>query len=120
MDVTGVIININSEDPARLMAFYRDVVGLPPHPDAGRESTLVAGAVEFVFDTHSRVSGPSAEPERILVNLFVGDVEAEQRRMEAAGATFVRKLGREYWGGVISTFVDPDGNYGQLIEFRPS
>lgn len=33
--------------------------------------------------------------------------------------TFIRTAGREPWGGVISTFADADGNYCQLIEFRP-
>jgi hypothetical protein len=32
---------------------------------------------------------------------------------------FSRSQGREYWGGVISTFADPDGNLLQLIQFKP-
>jgi predicted enzyme related to lactoylglutathione lyase len=54
-----------------------------------------------------------------LLDFFVDDLAAEQKRLEAAGVRFVRKEGKEYWGGVISTFLDPDGNYVQLIEFRP-
>ena len=38
--------------------------------------------------------------------------------LEAAGVQCIRRLGQEYWGGIISTFVDPDGNYVQLIEYR--
>ena len=119
MNVTGLIININSADPNGLMAFYRDVVGLPTHPDVNRESTLIAGGSELVFDNHSKISGPSPQPERILINLFVEDLGAEQRRIEGHGVTFIRSMGREYWGGVISTFADPDGNFVQLIEFKP-
>jgi catechol 2,3-dioxygenase-like lactoylglutathione lyase family enzyme len=51
---------------------------------------------------------------------MVDDIAAEEARLEALGVTFIRKQGREDWGGVISTFLDPDGNYGQLIEFKPS
>lgn len=119
MNVSQCIVNVNSPDPERLKAFYRDVIGLPPHPDANRESTFVAGGTEIVIDNHSEIDGRAPQPQRILVNFFVEDVEAEQRRLEAAGVEFVRRSGREYWGGVISTFVDPDGNYLQLIEFRP-
>ena len=50
---------------------------------------------------------------------FVDDLNAEQSRLESAGVEFIRTAGKEEWGGVISTFVDPDGNYGQLIEFTP-
>ena len=119
MHVTGVILNINSERPDELLRFYRDVVGVPPHPDTNRESTLVAAGMEIVFDNHSAVHGRAPQPERVLLNLFVDDLAAEQARIESHGVQFSRSAGREYWGGVISTFADPDGNLCQLIEFRP-
>ena len=119
MNVTQCILNINSDQPDELLRFYRDVVGLPPHPDVNRESTLLAGGMELVFDSHSNVRGPAPQPERALLNLFVEDLAAEQARIEAQGVAFIRSAGRESWGGVISTFADPDGNYCQLIEFRP-
>jgi uncharacterized glyoxalase superfamily protein PhnB len=55
----------------------------------------------------------------VLVNMFVDDIKAEHARLEAQGVTFVRSLGREEWGGVFSTFADPDGNYLQVAEFSP-
>ncbi len=119
MNINAVLLNINSDQPQELLRFYRDVVGLPPHPDANRESTLMAGPLELVFDSHSKVKGAAPQPERALLNLMVDDIAAEEARMEAAGVQFIRKQGREYWGGVISTFVDPDGNYAQLIQFKP-
>ena len=119
MHVNQIIININSEQPAAQLAFYRDVVGLPRHPDTNREHTLIAAGAELVFDGHSELHGRSPQPQRILLNLFVDDLASEQARIEAQGVTFIRTAGREPWGGVISTFVDPDGNYCQLIKFRP-
>ncbi len=119
MHVNQVILNINSEQPAELMRFYAGVVGLPRHSDPNRESTLVAAGIEIVFDNHSDVSGNAPQPARMLLNLFVDDLAAEQKRIEGHGVTFIRSAGREFWGGVISTFADPDGNYVQLIEFKP-
>ena len=119
MQVNQVILNINSEQPQELLRFYRDVVGLARHADTSRESTLVAAGLELVFDTHSAVRGAAAQPERMLLNLFVDDLAREQARIEKQGVQFIRKAGREYWGGVISTFADPDGNLCQLIEFKP-
>ena len=55
----------------------------------------------------------------MLINFFVDDLAAEQARLEGLGVKFIRTAGREEWGGVISTFLDPDGNYCQLIQFRP-
>ncbi len=118
MEVNDLFINITSEDPDRLRAFYRDVVGLPVNPNMG-ELALKAGPATLGFDGHSETKGPAKEPQRVYINLLVNDLAAEQARLEKAGVKFIRTAGKEPWGGVISTFVDPDGNYCQLIEFHP-
>lgn len=118
MNVSQFIVNVNSEDPNRLGTFYRDIVGLAPQPQIGENAFDVAGAT-FIIDGHSEVSGANQDPPRVLIDFFVGNLTAEQKRLEAAGVKFIRTAGKEEWGGVISTFVDPDGNYGQLIEYQP-
>lgn len=118
MKVTDFLINITSDNPERLQAFYRDVIELPGNPNMG-EGALQAGGAIINFDTHSQTSGPTKEPQRVLINFFVEDLAAEQARLEAKGVKFIRTAGKEWWGGVISTFPDPDGNYCQLIEYRP-
>ena len=118
MEVTQTIVNINSEQPQRLTAFYADVVGLPKNPNMG-ETAFMAGGTPFIIDGHSNVSGAASQPERVLLNFFVDDAAAEQKRLEAQGVKFIRSAGREQWGGIISTFADPDGNYLQLIEYKP-
>jgi predicted enzyme related to lactoylglutathione lyase len=117
VEVQSFNININSPDPERLVAFYRDVIGLPENPDLGH--CVVAGGAMIFFDTHSEIGGPTQEPARVLINFFVDDLAAEQRRLQDQGVRFIREAGREFWGGVISTFLDPDGNYVQLLEFKP-
>jgi len=111
-------INITSEQPDRLIAFYRDVLQLTPEPEIG-EGAFDVGGTSLLIDGHSETRGPAKEPQRVLINFFVDDIDAEQARLEAQGVEFFRDKGREYWGGVISTFRDPDGNYLQFIEFRP-
>ncbi len=117
MQVNSVSINLNSADPERLTAFYRDVVGFPVDEASG--GLFVRGGIHLFVDGHSEISGPAQEPARVLINFFVDDLRAQQARLEAAGVPFIRKEGVEFWGGVISTFVDPDGNYCQLMEFNP-
>ncbi len=119
MKVTNLFINLTSENPQRLAAFYRDVVELPKAEGMGENALLAAGSV-IGFDTHSETSGPTKEPQRVLIDFFVDDIKAEQARLEAKGVKFIRKEGKEYWGGIISTFPDPDGNYCQLIEYKPA
>jgi len=117
MKVNQFAINVTSEQPDRLLAFYRDVVGLPLKPEWGGYA-MEAGGTPFMIDGHSEVKGATKEPQRNLLNFFVEDVAAEQARLEKAGVRFIRTAGREPWGGVISTFVDPDGNYAQIIEVK--
>ena len=106
MNVTGFNINLTSEDPERLIAFYRDRLQLPAVEDMGPGAFAVGGAVIIVSE-HSETLGTAKEPSRILVNLHVDDVVAERERLEAAGVSFIRKEGREYWGGIISTWLIP-------------
>lgn len=116
MKINNFHIQITSEDPERLRTFYRDIVGLPAAADMGDGAFVVAGANLFV-DGHSDTHGMTKEPARMLVDLVVDDVKAERERLEKAGVKFIRSEGKEEWGGTISTFLDPDGNYCQLIQY---
>jgi uncharacterized glyoxalase superfamily protein PhnB len=71
-------------------------------------------------DGHSDTHGQTKEPHRVLLDFFVEDVAAEEARLKSQGVAFIREQGVEWWGGVISTFTDPDGNYCQIIQFDPS
>ena len=117
MKVNGLILNVNSEQPERLVAFYRDTVGLEPHPDMGPGAFSVAGSF-FTIDGHSEVHGPTKESPRVLIDLMVDDIDAEESRLRSAGVEFIRSKGEEYWGGIISTVKDPDGNYCQIMSMK--
>jgi predicted enzyme related to lactoylglutathione lyase len=117
MRAKGFNVNLTSEDPQRLDGFYQDVVQLERDPISG--GFKVGDSVVLLVDGHSETRGPAKEPHRYLINFMVEDLSSEQARLEAQGVRFIRTAGREYWGGVISTFLDPDGNYCQLIEYRP-
>lgn len=117
MKATHFCLNLNSDRPSELYRFYRDCVGLPVAEGMG-DRAVWAGPAVISFDGHSEVRGGAREPQRYLIDLFVEDIAAEQARLEAAGITFIRRKGREEWGGIISTFLDCDGNYVQLIEYN--
>jgi predicted enzyme related to lactoylglutathione lyase len=115
MEARRLIVNLNSANPAELWKFYGDVLGLPADPELGTGS-FVIGETSFFIADHSELKGSTQEPYRVMLDISVDDVRAERERLEAAGVRFIRKEGREPWGWIISTFVDPDGNYVQLIE----
>jgi predicted enzyme related to lactoylglutathione lyase len=115
MEVIEFSLNLTSEHPERLIGFYRDVVQLPPS-ELG-DWAFKAGGALLIIDRHDATQGPAREPHRYLINLGVRDIRTEEARLRSAGATFVRAAEREPWGALIATFLDPDGNYIQLIEF---
>ena len=119
MKTTSFVITVGSDQPEALVAFYRDVVQLTPHPIIGEGAFEIAPGASFMIDGHSEINGKAKEPARVLIDFFVDDLAAEQARLKAQGVKFIREEGAEYWGGVISTFTDPDGNYVQLIQYRP-
>jgi predicted enzyme related to lactoylglutathione lyase len=111
-------LNLTSEDPAGLSSFYHSVVGLPGVAGMG-DGALRAGNGMLILDGHSDVRGRASEPHRWLIDFWVSDVDAEEKRLIDAGVPLLRSKGVEFWGGVISCFEDPDGNYFQLIQHRP-
>ena len=116
MKVNQVYVNVNSHQPEVVIAFYKDIVGLEPQPEMGPQAFSLGASGTLGIDGHSDLNAGAKEPARVLIDLFVDDVKAERERMEALGARFIRKEGVEEWGGITSTFVDPDGNYGQLMQ----
>ena len=117
---TSFLLNLTSDNRDRLMAFYRDVVGLPPQEGMEEFALQLPQGASLAFDGHSETHGRSKEPSRVLINLFVDDINSAQAELESRGVTFFRNKGVEYWGGIISSFEDPDGNYVQLIQYDPS
>ena len=120
MKIESFLLNITSEDPEAMVAFYRDVLELEPNEVVGEGAFNVAPGTVLHIDGHSQTHGMTKEPQRVLIDFFVADAAAEQARLKAKGVEFVRELGVEWWGGIISTFADPDGNYLQIIQFDPS
>lgn len=118
MEVTHFIINIGTDDEDRLRKFYTETVGLTPNPDMGPGAFNLTPGTTLAIAGHDKVHGMAKEPDRMLIDFMVTDLKAEQERLKAKGVEFVREEGKEEWGGIISTFLDPDGNYCQLIEWN--
>lgn len=117
--VTGVGgVFIRSDDPAALMAWYRDRLGLrieawggamlaadaPGHPPV-----LTVGA----FDRGSDYLAPSRRD--FMLNLAVDDLSAVLARLEAAGVPILRRDDDDP-NGRFAWLLDPDGTKIELWE----
>lgn len=117
---------LSTESAKKLAKFYREVVGLKQGEvwemgDKGEEGyEFKAGKVGIYIMDHSKVKGKSTQPERVMFNLEVSDIEKEVKRMKKAGAKVVADIYHMQGYGYIATFEDPDGNYFQLVQVRAS
>ncbi len=120
MKIDQFVVNVNSEQPEKLIGFYRDIVGLTPNPDFG-PGAFMAGSSTFIaliIEGHNEVKGATKEPQRVLLNFLVSDLASEETRLEEQGVKFVMSATKEPGFGTIATFRDPDGNYCQLMELE--
>ena len=108
-----------TEDLKNLVPFYRDTLGLKA-TDIGDEFALfeIGGAQQLALGVHSEVKGKSKEPNRVMVNLDVDDIQAEYERLKSKGVQFIRPPTREPADEsmIIATLQDPDGNTLQLFQ----
>ena len=99
-------VSVPTRDVERSVAFYRDVLGLPPsgHTDGEVETPNVTLSFWNPED-----DGEEFVPKVAGFALRVAEVEAARREPEGEGVEF---LGETYDSGVchMGFFKDPDGN----------
>ncbi len=117
MQVRELTLMIGTEQPAALARFYGDLLGLPRVERFADPVFEAAGGFIRILG-HSEIAGPTREPARLQINLFVDNVAAEFARVLAADGSIDvhRAPARESWGGQVATLRDPDGNFVQLLE----
>lgn len=116
--LSGVLISTGVERFPAMRSFYSEILGLPVRSDRDGFVNFDLGGGRLTIATHSEVSGPNADPARVMVNLGVDGIDSLHQRLTNAGVRFVRPPEREKWGGTVATLVDPDGNFVQLLEFE--
>ena len=119
MEVRELTVMLGTDQASALARFYGEVLGLRRVERFADPVFEAAGGFIRILD-HSEISGPTREPARAQINLFVDDVESEFARVLAADASVEvhRPPEREAWGGLVATLRDPDGNFVQLLEMR--
>jgi predicted enzyme related to lactoylglutathione lyase len=83
----------------------------------GEYSDFKTGNTYFEIGPHQKVHGKNANPERMLLNFHVTNVEKEFDRIKALGVKIIQRpyIPSEDQRLTIATFEDPDGNYFQIM-----
>jgi predicted enzyme related to lactoylglutathione lyase len=110
-------ILIGSDEPQRLVDYYRKLFGDPTWGDGGYTGWLI-GSGGVTVGPHSEVHGKNQQPGRMIWNIESADVKGDFERLKAAGAIVVREpygFGEGQDQANIATLADPDDNYFQLV-----
>ncbi len=94
-----------TQDVKRLSAFYRWLLGLPQEDGDAVHQTLLA---EETMLTVLHTDAP--EGQNICLAFTVADVDAQYRRLLAAGVTVPQPPATQPWGARNLCLLDPDGN----------
>ena len=117
MRVRELTLMVGTGQIEAMTRFYGPTLGLERVAKYRDPVFEAAGGFIRLLD-HSEISGPTLEPARMQINLFVDDVSGEFRRVISADPHIRvhREPERESWGGEVATLLDPDGNFVQLLE----
>jgi catechol 2,3-dioxygenase-like lactoylglutathione lyase family enzyme len=106
-------ILLGSAEPAALREWYIRALA-PGHAGDG---PIDLGGFLLVIEHRDDVGVQNNEPGRMIVNFHVEDFDAVEAQLRAAGVRWLAPV-EDRPGGRFGTFVDPDGNYLQIIQFR--
>ena len=113
MEVLAGRVLIRPVDPARSLAFYRDVLGLAVYRE------FPGGTVFFFGGGFLEVSGrrePGDADDAVRLWLQVRDLDAVHRELRDRGVTVLREPRREPWGLDEMWVADPDGLRVVVVE----
>ncbi len=114
-----VQVAISSTDPAKLVAFYRDTLGVPLLFEASGMAFFQTGATRFMI-------GPARQGQHIGGDVIIyfepNDWTEANAKLEAAGVAFIapatavqQNQGREL---MVRAFKDPEGHTLALLGWR--
>lgn len=121
--IDGILLS--SKNSKKLSDFYKNVVGLRVEDEFEMEDGTSAYSMNLpdgpnlFISSHSDIKGNNNEPARLIINFEVGDIEKEVERIGSEAKKIKETYHVEGYGFIV-TFEDPDGNYFQLVQVRPT
>jgi len=107
-------ILLGTTQPAELRDWYRKTLA-PEHQGQG---PIDLGGFLLVIDQRDDIDTKNTEPGRMILNFHVDDFDAIEAQLRAAGVDWLVPA-EDRASGRFGTFADPDGNYLQIVQFKP-
>ena len=119
MEILSSRFMLHPRDFDASVAFYREVIGLHPMREFGKEGSR--GVVFFLGGGHLELTDREAEPPASSTELWlqVRDVRDAERALRAAGVPIIESAVEKPWGLTELRVRDPDGLVLILVEVPP-
>lgn len=119
-------LNLNTarvfvRDLTQARIFYRDQLGLPVNTQDAAHGVVVfnAGNCELVVQAVAP-DAPPAQQARVGracgLSFRVPNLHVAHQDLVSRGVVFSAAPQRQFWGGTVATFRDPDGNEFELVQ----
>ncbi|WP_433292120.1 VOC family protein [Actinoplanes sp. CA-030573] len=120
--LSGIILV--SADPARLVTFYRDILGVPlvdeRHDDTEPHWACELGDVHFAIHPEADYPGEATTPGAVKLAFMVFDLDAQIEWLTTHGVELCYPPTPFGAQSRITAVRDPDGNLIELTELGPS
>jgi predicted enzyme related to lactoylglutathione lyase len=121
VEVLAGRVLLRPRDPARSLAFYREVLGLAVFREfpGGTVFFLGGGYLEVSGTAGQAPPGGASAHDPMALWIQVRDLDAAHASLVARGAEIVREPRRQPWGLDEMWITDPDGTHIVVVEVPP-
>ena len=110
-------VRVGSTDLQRSKEFYGEVLGLPIITENIKRGYLLfeMSGVTLIVE-RSTPEDPELPPNRYLgISIKVRNINEFYKALTAQGVVFSQPPEKQFWGGYLTEFEDPDGNVWTLL-----
>jgi len=108
-------VTLKVSDLKKAVAFYGETLGLDKKYEYSSYAGFECGGVEIGLSPGRKESKPQEDAPS--VEFVVEDVDATYEMLKGKGVSFVKEPHDEPWGGRQASFLDPDGNVLEIVQF---
>jgi len=108
-------VTLKVSDLKKAIAFYGEILGLDKKYEYSSYAGFQCGSVEIGLSPGRKDIKPLEDAPS--VEFVVEDVDAVYEALKKKGVNFVKEPHDEPWGGRQASFLDPDGNLLEIVQF---
>jgi len=119
MDYTLSAVRLWVSDLERAKDFYSNTIGMPVAVDdiARGYFILDTGTVKVIVEKDEPEEGESSAVGFMPYSFAVTDIHRSYTELTHKGVEFPHPPEKQFWGGTLAIFKDPDGNEMTLVEY---